>query len=262
MGKPYKDLVEKLQRLRLGGFVTAVETLYEQDPQKAKTVLTSLEQMVDGEIITRAERTVQRRIKDARFIRIQTVDVFDFDYNASTRKLKKRYLQLLEAGPVEQSIGATFVGNSGLGKTHLARALGYAACQRGHRVLFIPCATMLNCLVAAEATKILDREVKKYISPSLLVIDELAYITMSQQEANLFYQVTSRRHDHNRPTVVTTNKPFGEWNQVFHGDATAHAIVDRLTERAEIFYLEGKSYRQTHRKGLTSKQLKKRPRES
>ena len=82
---------------------------------------------------------------------------------------------------------------------------------------------------------------------------------MSHQEANLFFQVLSRRHDRDRPTVVTTNKPFGEWNQVFHGDSTAHVIVDRLTEQAEIFYLEGKaSYRQTHRKGLNAEKPNKR----
>ena len=194
-----------------------------------------------------------RRIKEANFIRIQTVDDFDFNYNASTKKLKKAYLRLLLEEHVSQGIGAVFVGSAGLGKTHLARALGYAACQKGYRVLFIPCTTMLNHLVAAEATKDLERMVKKLVSPALLIIDELAYLSMSQEEGNLFFQVISRRHDHHRPIVVTTNKPFGEWNQVFHGDATAHVIVDRLTENSEIFFVEGKSYRQTHRKGIRSK---------
>ena len=115
---------------------------------------------------------------------------------------------------------------------------------------FRPCSTVLNDLVTAEATKDLNREINKLVSPTLLVIDELAYVHMSHEEANLFYQVIARRHDREKPTVVTTNKPFAEWNQAFHGDAIAHAIVDRLTERAEIFYLEGTSYRQTHRKGL------------
>lgn len=254
MTTPYEDLLEKLRRLRLDTFARDVEELVQSDPEKAAVVLPILAQMVDTELAGRKERAVHRRITDAQFVRIQTVDTFDFTYNTSTRKLKRRYLQLLQAGSVEQAIGAAFVGNSGLGKTHLARSLAYDACQRGHRVLFIPCATLLNRLVTAEATKTLDREVKRLESQSLLVIDELAYLTMSHEEANLFFQVISRRHDRNRPTVVTTNKRFAEWNQVFHGDATAHAIVDRLTERAEIFYLEGKeSYRQTHRKGLDAK---------
>ena len=246
----YQSLFGKLRRLNLSAFITGIEALYESEPDKASLLATLLEPMAADEIGGRFERTVKRRIKDAQFIRLQTVDSFDFGYNPSTRKLKKRYLKLLHADPVEQGVGAVLIGNSGLGKSHLARALGYAACQRGHSVLFTPCATLLNRLVAAEASKELGRQVKKYQSPSLLVIDELAYLTMSHQEANLFFQVVSRRHDHGKPTVVTSNKPFAEWNQVFHGDSTAHAIVDRLTERAEIFYVEGKSYRQTHRKGI------------
>ena len=259
MTTPYQGLIDKLHQLRLPAFVTNAEELIQDDPQKAAVVLPSVEQMADGELSHRKQRTIQRRIKDAQFVRIQTVDAFDFAYNASTQKLRKRYLQLLQAGPVEQAIGATFVGNSGLGKTHLARAIGYAECQRGHRVLFVTCATMLNRLVTAEATKNLEREVKRLEAQALLIIDELAYVTMSHQEANLFFHVISRRHDHDRPTVVTTNKRFAEWNQVFHADGTAHAVLDRLTERAEIFFLEGnKSYRQTHRRGLNSKTPTKR----
>jgi DNA replication protein DnaC len=247
---PFANTLEKLSRLRLPGFAETLGQLHEQDPERALAVAETLDQMTENEIAGRAQRTIARRIKQARFIRQQTVDTFDFNYNASTRKIRTRYLQLLHADTVAQGVGAVFVGNSGLGKTHLARALGYAACQRQYSVLFLPCSTLLNRLVTAEATKDLGREIKKLESPSLLVIDELAYVTMSHDEANLFFQVVSRRHDTCRPTVVTTNKPFSEWNQVFHGDGTAIAIIDRLTERAEIFFLEGKSYRQTHRRGL------------
>ena len=146
MKPPHEELIEKLRHLHLSAFVKGIEELLESDPEKAAALLPLLERIADTELSERKERTVQRRIKDAQFVRIQTVDRFDFTYNASTKKLKKRYLQLIEAGPVEQAIGAAFVGNAGLGKTHLARALGYAACQRGHRVLFIPCANLLNRL--------------------------------------------------------------------------------------------------------------------
>jgi len=251
---PYelKTLFEKLGRLRLNTFVAALETLRDQEPESVAPFASRLEQMADQELAERTDRTIARRIKEAHFVRIQTVDAFDFGYNPATKALRRTFLRLVQADHVAQGLGAIFVGNSGLGKTHLARALGYAACQRGQRVLFLPCTTMLNRLVAADATKDLERAIKNLLSPALLLIDELAYITMSQAEANLFFQVISRRHDHHRPTVVTTNKPFQEWNQVFHSDATAHAIVDRLTERAEIFYLEGKSYRQTHRTKISS----------
>lgn len=249
-------LKEHLEALKLRVVAAGLQELWDKDAARAEMIAQTLEPLLADELSAKKERTVQRRIKDAQFIRIQTLDAFDFNYNPSTKKLKKRYLELLSADAVTQDISAVFVGNAGLGKTHLARALGYRACQATHSVLFIPCSTLLNRLVSAEAVKDLEREVKKLVSPALLIIDELAYLEMSHQEANLFFQMISRRHDNHRPTVVTTNKPFGEWNQVFHSDATAHVIVDRLTERAEIFYLEGKSYRQTHRKGLNKTKTK------
>lgn len=242
--------IEKLQRLRLPGFVHALERLHHDDPDQAAAITTALDRLAEEELSQRATRDIARRIDQAHFIRIQTVDTFDFNYNPSTHKIRTRYLQLLHADLVAESIGAVFVGSSGLGKTHLARALGYDACQRRHRVLFLPCSSLVNRLVTADATKDLSREIKHLESPELLIIDELAYVTLSLEEANLFFQVVSRRHDRGRPTVVTTNKPFSQWNQVFHGDATAQVIVERLTESAELFFLEGTSYRQTHRRGL------------
>lgn len=257
MNKSFETLREKMAHLRLHSFIHHMTHLYDTDPKQAEALAHRLEKMVDDELALRKERSVTTRIKEAQFVRIQTVDNFDFNYNAATRKLRKRYLQLFGADMVDQQIGAVFVGNSGLGKTHLARALGYAACQRGQKVLFLPCSAMVNRLVTAEATKDLEREIRKFLKPALTIIDELGYFTLSPQEANLFFQVISRRYDHNRPIVVTTNKAFGQWNQVFHDDATAHAIVDRLTEKAEIFYLEGKSYRETHREGLKVEKEKK-----
>ncbi len=250
MNASLTSTVEKLRQLKLEMFAVYLEELAIKDPKRAAIMAEDFEKMADNELAIRLERRVKRYINEAHFTRIQTVDTFDFNYNQTTKKLMKRYLRLFEADLLMEGVGAVFVGPSGLGKTHLARALGYAACQRGQKALFKPCSTILNTLAAAEVAKDLGREIQKLVSPALLIIDELAYVSMGHEEANMFFHVISRRHDRNRPTVVTTNKPFSEWNQAFHGDAIAHAIVDRLTERAEIFLLEGKSYRQTHRKGL------------
>jgi len=250
MNALYDSVIEKLKELNLPAFAKNLKFLEDTDPKLMADLLDAVNKMADDELAGRLEKRIARYTKAAGLVRVQTVDSFDFTYNQATKKLKTRYLKMAATDITKQGVGAVFIGNSGLGKTHLARAIGYATCQRGKRVLFRPCSTILNDLVAAEATKNLSKEVKRLVTPALLIIDELAYVHMSTEEANLFYQVISRRHDHNRPTVVTTNKPFSEWNQAFKGDAIAHAIVDRLTERSEIFYLEGKSYRQTHRKGI------------
>jgi len=243
-------VLSKLEQLRLGSFCQVLQKMAEEDVAEAARIAAHLDRMAEQELAWRRDRAIERRIAQAHFIEIKTVETFDFEHNVSTRKLKNRFLRLLEADPVRGNLSVVFYGATGLGKSHLAKALGYASCQRNHCVLYESCAKLLNTLVTGEATKDLERALRRYVSPSLLILDEVGYLTMTAQEANLFFQVVSRRHEYRRPTVLTTNKPFKEWNQVFHGDATAHVIVDRLTERAEIFYLEGESYRKRHRQGL------------
>ena len=168
MNAIYQPMIEKLRGLRLGAFADHFMFLYDKDPENAAQMFEHLDKMVDDEIAARSERTIRRRIKEAQFVRIQTVDTFDFNYNAATKRLKKRYLKLIDADVVEQGVGSVFMGPSGLGKTHLARALGYATCQKERSVLFRPCSTILNDLVTAEATKNLASQVKKLVSPALL----------------------------------------------------------------------------------------------
>ena len=240
-----------MEVLSLKSFWEAYQKLSQEEPQEAQRLLRHLLPMALGEVAGRQERSIARRIASARFIEIKTVDTFDFEDSATVRKAKNRYLRLLEANFVAEGMGAVFCGSTGLGKTHLAKALGYKVCQRNQWVLYQPTSQVLNTLCAAQAAKDLEGALRKYVSPSLLILDELGYMTLSPQEANLFFQVVSRRHERRRPIVATTNKSFKEWNQVFSGDATAHAIVDRLTERAEIFYLEGvESFRKRHRQNL------------
>jgi DNA replication protein DnaC len=246
-----KALLEAFGELKLEAFSQAFQALVQEEPQEAERLERMLLPMAKAELASRTDRAIARRIRSARFIEIKTAETFDFEDSGSVRKVKKRYLRLLETDFVAEGLGAIFCGSTGLGKTHLAKALGYRACQRNQAVLYRPCSQVLNTLAAAQAAKDLESALRQYVAPSLLVLDELGYMTMSAQEANLFFQVVSRRHERQRPIVATTNKPFKEWNQVFSGDATAHAIVDRLTERAEIFYLEGvDSYRKRHRKTL------------
>ena len=241
-------LEEKLAQLQLRSAPTWLASWGKDHPEQRAAVHAALEALVDHELARRRERASAARIQAAKFVQVQTVDTFDFEYNGSTRKLRSRYLNLLATDLVAEGIGALFIGDPGLGKTHLARALGYAQCQRGHRVLFTTLTDLINRLSAAEATRSLHHALQTFQRPGVLLIDELGYVALRQPDAHLLFQVISRRHDRKKPTVITSNRIPQHWNQVFTDTAVAHAIFDRLAERAEVFHVEGQSYRETHRR--------------
>ncbi len=196
------------------------------------------------ELASRQAEFIKRRVVLAKFIRIQTIDQYDFNYNPSTRQIKEPLMKINQMARDGFIPKVVFVGSTGLGKTHLARSLGYTTCQAGNTVLFIKASTIVNSLAMAKATNTLESEIKRYRKPGLLIIDELGYVTMDLEAGNLFFQVISDRHDRGLGTIVTTNYAFGNWNQIFASESTAVVTVERLTAEAEVFYLEGESYPQ------------------
>lgn len=223
-------------------------------PREGQLLVDHLKKSTSLELAERHTSAIKRRVETAKFIRLQTVDQFDFTYNTSTKNLKTAYLKLHNEVRLNGHIPRmVLVGTTGLGKTHLARALGYTACQAGLSVLFTRAANIVNNLAAAKMTHSLENELKKYRRPQLLIINELGYVTMDIEASNLFFQVISDRHDRGLGTIVTTNYTFGHWNQIFASDSTAVVIVERLTAEAEVFFLEGPSYTQTQRKKKSNK---------
>ena len=216
------------------------EDLIEMTPGEREPLLRGLYKWATIEISERESARIASRIRFSRFKRIQTIDAFDFDHSKATQDLKKNYLILHASVSSANLPSAVFSGNAGLGKTHLARALGYAACQKGLSTLFITAAEMVNRLCAAQKSLNIENELNKYRRPQVLIIDELGYVTLDNQASNLFFQVISARHDQSLGTIATTNIPFGKWNQIFANDAIAHVIVDRLVNETEIFYMSGK----------------------
>lgn len=224
-------------------------------PERDRTIILKyLDKWLSVEKAERKSQLIATRIKTAKFRRIQTVDTYDFKHSATTQRIEKSYLTLHANISKENLPSAIFTGNAGLGKTHLARALGYSACQKGLSVLFLTAAEMVNHLAHAQKTFNLEHELSKYRKPQVLIIDELGYVSLDAQASNLFFQVISSRHDNELGTIATTNLPFGKFNQIFANDAIAHAIVDRLVNDAEVFYMEGDSFRPHQR----SEKLKKK----
>jgi DNA replication protein DnaC len=201
--------------------------------------------LMDEELAWRHERLVVRLVKQARLPVIKTMDTFDWAHPTSIQK--NLVLNALQLDFVAKKGHVIFLGRGGLGKTHLALAIAYAACQREIRTLYTTAADMINRLVASQADQSLERALRKYCSPRLLVIDELGYLPLDKQGRDLFFQVISKRSE-TGSVILTTNKVFKKWGEVFQDNAVATAIAERLIENGELIKIEGTSYRVRKRK--------------
>ena len=196
---------------------------------------------LEGECRARQQRAIERRVRDARFPVIKALDAFRWDWPKKINELQVK--NLLRLSFVEKKTNVILMGGVGLGKSHVATALGYEACQRGHAVLFTTAVDALNNLVAAQAAQRLKAELKRYLAPAVLVLDELGYLPLDKTGADLLFQVISQRYERGS-LIITTNKAYKNWPEIFNHDAgITSAILDRVLHHAETVVIEGKSFR-------------------
>ena len=235
------QLVSYLTYLKLSYFREYHQSLAKEAVEKNWTQLDFLSRLAEGEALRRKDRATQRRIQAARFPVIKTLEQFNW---AWPKKINRAQVQnLFRLSFLKDKANVIFMGGAGLGKSHLAAALAYEGCLAGHTVLFTTAIDIVNTLVAAQSAHRLKAELKKYISPNIVLVDELGYLPIDKAGADLLFQVFSQRYE-TGSTIVTTNQLYKNWAKVFNNDATlTSAVLDRLLHHAETVTIEGKSYR-------------------
>lgn len=236
-----KQLREQLEYLKLHAILANYEQEASEAAEKQHTHVQYLARLIEAENHARSDRSTQRRIRMARFPVIKTIEQFQWNWPAKINRMQIENLMRLRFA--EEKANVIILGGVGLGKTHLCTALGYEACLRGYSVLFTSAIDIINSLSAAQSTAKLKKEIGKYLRPQVLIIDELGYLPIDRNGANLLFQVISQRYERGS-IILSTNKAFKKWPEVFSNDSTlASAVLDRLLHHADTVLIEGKSYR-------------------
>ena len=244
MTKPddaHEKLMRELATLKLARIAEIYREVLDEAARKNSPLLEVLSTLIAEEAIARGERALQRRIRQARLPKRKALQEYDFAF--PKRMPKQKVLRLFDCQFIEQHVCGVFIGPTGTGKTHLLTALGYTACERGISVRFTRVVDMINVLTTAQINGTLEKTLKAYVNPSLLLLDELGYLPIDKRGADLMFQVVAARYE-SGSIVLTTNRAFRDWGKIFDVDNTlATAMIDRLMHHGEALVIRGDSYR-------------------
>jgi DNA replication protein DnaC len=239
-GTPRVLLAHHLKQLKLPTVLREYEKVARECAQGGIDHPRYLLRLVELELLDRERRTIERRIRAARFPAVKNFDTFDFTAIPSLNRMM--VLELARCEYILRRENVIALGNSGTGKTHVALALGLAACQKGFTVAFTTAASLVNQLMEARDERRLLKLQREMAAVKLLVVDELGYVPLSPTGAELLFEVLSQRYERGS-TIITSNLPFEDWTQVLASERLTGALLDRLTHHATILTMNGDSYR-------------------
>lgn len=250
-------VVDALQRLRLGHVAERIDALLSEAAKGEPTYLDFLDRVLGEEVSSKQRRRVAMGIQIAHFPAVKSLDDFDFKFQPSVDQ--KLVRELANGRYVACAENVLVFGPPGVGKTHLAIALGRAAVEAGHSVLFVSATALITTLAKAETDGRLADQLLFYAKPKLLVIDELGYLPFERRSAHLFFQLVAKRYERTS-TMITTNQSVTQWGTVFGDDVIAAALLDRLLHHSHTLIIQGESYRlkQKRKAGLLGTATAKR----
>lgn len=236
----HKILKDNLKLLDL----STINDIFASEATKAmeenKSYIEYLNILVNAEIEAKIERSINYKIRNAKFPFIKTLESFDFNFQSCVDEKYIKELSLLSF--IQKAENVLFLGPPGVGKTHLAIGIGLKACEQRIRTLFISAESLINDLLIANFNKTIQETLEKYTRYPLLIIDELGFLPINKEAANLFFQFVSKKYE-KTSIIITSNKSLNKWGEIFNDNVIASAIVDRLIHHSHIFRINGKSYR-------------------
>ncbi len=235
----------KLRKLRLGHAASVLEAHHQAAINQKLGYLEFLETLVDDELSTRENKGLDKRIRGARFPVLKTLEEFDFGFQPSLDAMRIKSLASCEFVAKHETI--LLVGPPGVGKSHLSTALGVKACMRGYNVLFATIQHLASQLSAAMADLSIEKLIGQYVSADLIILDELGFTPLNKVVADHIFRIVSERYERGA-IIITSNKPFEAWGEMFADPILATAVLDRLVHHAHIIPITGESYRTKDRR--------------